>query len=126
MTAVIMAVLQAGAVPIAFVNFSSSPILAPAYIETAAAASGAAASGDEDAFADGLATLESMGPASHADGNDAAAEKPVHGSSAHLHPQTTPTCQVKFGDTSWTLRTACCSSCSLCNWLLLPSLFILA
>ena len=112
--------------PVAFVNFSSSPILAPADKETAAAASGAAASGDEDAFADGLATLESMGPASHADGNATAAEKPVHGSSAHLHPQTTPTCQVKSGETSLMLLAACCSPCSLCNWLLLPSLFVLA
>lgn len=90
MTTVIMAVLQAG-VAINFINFSSSPILTPADKETAAAASG-----DEHAVADGLATPESMGAGSNEDGNATAAEVPIHSSSStHRHPQHTPTCQVK-------------------------------
>lgn len=102
MTAVIMAVLQAGAVP---VIFSSKPILSAVEKESIAAA---ATHDADDAIAHGLGVHESIGAASDDDGNAAAAEKPIHSSSTtHRHPQTTPTRQVKPGETSLNLLGAC-------------------
>lgn len=103
MTTTVMAVLQAGAVPTA-IHFSSTPILTAVERESTAAATDVADA--DDAIADGLAVQESIGAASHGDGNAAAADKPIHGSSStHLHPQTTPTCQVTSGKVS---HLACC------------------